>query len=136
MSWKISVLKRLWQPIFNVIMNVNISLCKIRFLQSYLETIQKNLQCIDFNLVFLCYFQSGIFNSKFQSLHWSIGLASRIKSSTHFVSFIDFCIISLNCLQIRSDSSQVVNESIPQIYAKATEMRQIYRKIDKLEVCI
>ncbi|POI19678.1 hypothetical protein CIB84_016577 [Bambusicola thoracicus] len=35
---------------------------------------------------------------------------------------------------IRSDSSQVVNESIPEIYTKATEMRQIYRRIDKLEV--
>ncbi|XP_035754900.1 biogenesis of lysosome-related organelles complex 1 subunit 4 [Egretta garzetta] len=37
---------------------------------------------------------------------------------------------------IRSDSSQVVNESIPQIYSKATEMRQIYRKIDKLEAFV
>ncbi|XP_051465100.1 biogenesis of lysosome-related organelles complex 1 subunit 4 [Apus apus] len=37
---------------------------------------------------------------------------------------------------IRSDSSQVVNESLPQIYSKATEMRQIYRKIDKLEAFV
>ncbi|KAG6928804.1 biogenesis of lysosomal organelles complex 1 subunit 4, partial [Chelydra serpentina] len=37
---------------------------------------------------------------------------------------------------IRSESSQVVNESVPQIHTKATEMREIYRKIDKLEVCI
>nr|XP_009687060.1 PREDICTED: biogenesis of lysosome-related organelles complex 1 subunit 4 [Struthio camelus australis] len=37
---------------------------------------------------------------------------------------------------IRSDSSQVVNESIPQIYTKATEMRRIYRKIDKLEAFV
>ncbi|XP_057224318.1 biogenesis of lysosome-related organelles complex 1 subunit 4 [Malurus melanocephalus] len=37
---------------------------------------------------------------------------------------------------IRSDSSEVVNESIPQIYTKATEMRQIYRKIDKLEAFV
>uniref|UniRef100_A0A8C4PDW4 Biosis of lysosomal organelles complex 1 subunit 4 n=1 Tax=Dromaius novaehollandiae TaxID=8790 RepID=A0A8C4PDW4_DRONO len=37
---------------------------------------------------------------------------------------------------IRSDSSQVVNESIPQIYTKATEMRHIYRKIDKLEAFV
>lgn len=37
---------------------------------------------------------------------------------------------------IRSDSSQLVNESIPQIYTKATEMRQIYRKIDKLEAFV
>ncbi|KFQ45874.1 Biogenesis of lysosome-related organelles complex 1 subunit 4, partial [Nestor notabilis] len=37
---------------------------------------------------------------------------------------------------IRSDSSQVVNESIPEIYTKATEMRQIYRKIDKLEAFV
>ncbi|XP_010186676.1 PREDICTED: biogenesis of lysosome-related organelles complex 1 subunit 4-like [Mesitornis unicolor] len=37
---------------------------------------------------------------------------------------------------IRSDSSQVVNESLPQIYTKATEMRHIYRKIDKLETFV
>ncbi|KFU90124.1 Protein cappuccino, partial [Chaetura pelagica] len=37
---------------------------------------------------------------------------------------------------IRSDSSQVVNESLPQICSKATEMRQIYRKIDKLEAFV
>ncbi|NWX04511.1 BL1S4 protein, partial [Caloenas nicobarica] len=37
---------------------------------------------------------------------------------------------------IRSDSSQVVNESLPQIYTKATEMRHIYRKIDKLEAFV
>ncbi|XP_037748949.1 biogenesis of lysosome-related organelles complex 1 subunit 4 isoform X1 [Chelonia mydas] len=37
---------------------------------------------------------------------------------------------------IRSESSQVVNESVPQIHTKATEMRQIYRKIDKLEAFV
>ncbi|XP_038626899.1 biogenesis of lysosome-related organelles complex 1 subunit 4 isoform X2 [Tachyglossus aculeatus] len=37
---------------------------------------------------------------------------------------------------IRSDSSQVVNESLPAIHTKATEMRQIYRKIDKLEAFV
>ncbi|NWI21121.1 BL1S4 protein, partial [Crypturellus soui] len=37
---------------------------------------------------------------------------------------------------IRSDSSQVVNESLPEIYTKATEMRHIYRKIDKLEAFV
>ncbi|XP_057270755.1 biogenesis of lysosome-related organelles complex 1 subunit 4 [Pezoporus wallicus] len=37
---------------------------------------------------------------------------------------------------IRSDSSQVINESIPEIYTKATEMRHIYRKIDKLEAFV
>ncbi|NXJ06794.1 BL1S4 protein, partial [Odontophorus gujanensis] len=37
---------------------------------------------------------------------------------------------------IRSDSSQVVNESIPEIYTKAVEMRQIYRRIDKLEAFV
>ncbi|KAH0617876.1 hypothetical protein JD844_016568 [Phrynosoma platyrhinos] len=37
---------------------------------------------------------------------------------------------------IRSDSSQVVNESVPHIHAKAMEMRQLYRKIDKLEAFV
>ncbi|XP_072460107.1 biogenesis of lysosome-related organelles complex 1 subunit 4 isoform X1 [Notamacropus eugenii] len=37
---------------------------------------------------------------------------------------------------IRSDSSQVVNESIPHIHTKATEMSEIYRKIDKLEAFV
>nr|XP_056710744.1 biogenesis of lysosome-related organelles complex 1 subunit 4 [Euleptes europaea] len=37
---------------------------------------------------------------------------------------------------IRNDSSQIVNESLPHIHAKAMEMRQLYRKIDKLEVFV
>ncbi|XP_006272152.1 biogenesis of lysosome-related organelles complex 1 subunit 4 [Alligator mississippiensis] len=37
---------------------------------------------------------------------------------------------------IRNDSSQVVHESVPQIHMKATEMRQIYSKIDKLEAFV
>uniref|UniRef100_A0A8V5GU82 Uncharacterized protein n=1 Tax=Melopsittacus undulatus TaxID=13146 RepID=A0A8V5GU82_MELUD len=37
---------------------------------------------------------------------------------------------------IRSDSSHVINESIPEIYTKATKMRHIYRKIDKLEAFV
>ncbi|XP_075777244.1 biogenesis of lysosome-related organelles complex 1 subunit 4 isoform X3 [Pelodiscus sinensis] len=40
------------------------------------------------------------------------------------------------CAQIRSETSQVVNESVPQVHTKATEMRQIYRKIDKLEAFV
>ncbi|XP_036597012.1 biogenesis of lysosome-related organelles complex 1 subunit 4 isoform X2 [Trichosurus vulpecula] len=38
--------------------------------------------------------------------------------------------------EIRSDSSQVVNESVPHIHTKATEMSEIYRKIDKLEAFV
>ncbi|XP_074061166.1 biogenesis of lysosome-related organelles complex 1 subunit 4-like isoform X2 [Macrotis lagotis] len=38
--------------------------------------------------------------------------------------------------EIRSDSSQVVNESVPHIHSKATEMSEIYRKIDKLEAFV
>ncbi|KAM9099511.1 biogenesis of lysosome-related organelles complex 1 subunit 4 isoform X2 [Sarcophilus harrisii] len=38
--------------------------------------------------------------------------------------------------EIRSDSSQVVNESVPHIHNKATEMNEIYRKIDKLEAFV
>lgn len=34
---------------------------------------------------------------------------------------------------IRNDTSQVVNENLPQIQRKSEEMREIYRKIDKLE---
>ncbi|XP_058157241.1 biogenesis of lysosome-related organelles complex 1 subunit 4 [Dasypus novemcinctus] len=37
---------------------------------------------------------------------------------------------------IRGDSSHVVSEGVPRIYAKATEMRQIYSKIDKLEAFV
>uniref|UniRef100_A0A673HU01 Uncharacterized protein n=1 Tax=Sinocyclocheilus rhinocerous TaxID=307959 RepID=A0A673HU01_9TELE len=37
---------------------------------------------------------------------------------------------------IRNDTSQVVNENLPQIQRKSEEMREIYRKIDKLEVII
>ena len=37
-------------------------------------------------------------------------------------------------LQTRNDTSQIVNENLPQIQRKSEEMRQIYRRIDKLEV--
>ncbi|XP_072267682.1 biogenesis of lysosome-related organelles complex 1 subunit 4-like [Pyxicephalus adspersus] len=37
---------------------------------------------------------------------------------------------------IRNDSSQVINEKIPQIYTKATEMRKLYQKIDLLEAFV
>uniref|UniRef100_A0A8C3M3S2 Uncharacterized protein n=1 Tax=Geospiza parvula TaxID=87175 RepID=A0A8C3M3S2_GEOPR len=67
----------------------------------------------------------SLFSEQIESLDKSLeDLLTRVDE---FVGMLDM---------IRSDSSQVVNESIPQIYTKATEMRQIYRKIDKLEVCI
>nr|XP_004656042.1 biogenesis of lysosome-related organelles complex 1 subunit 4 [Jaculus jaculus] len=37
---------------------------------------------------------------------------------------------------IRGDSSLVVNEGVPRIYAKAAEMRRIYSKIDGLEAFV
>ncbi|KAB5517750.1 hypothetical protein PHYPO_G00170760 [Pangasianodon hypophthalmus] len=37
---------------------------------------------------------------------------------------------------IRNDTSQIVNISLPQIYKKSEDMRQIYRKIDKLEAFV
>ncbi|XP_013927719.1 PREDICTED: biogenesis of lysosome-related organelles complex 1 subunit 4 [Thamnophis sirtalis] len=37
---------------------------------------------------------------------------------------------------IRNDSSQVINESVPHIHAKAMEMKKLYRKIDKLETFV
>ncbi|MBN3321126.1 BL1S4 protein, partial [Atractosteus spatula] len=37
---------------------------------------------------------------------------------------------------IRNDTSQVVNENLPQIHRKSEEMREIYRKIDKLEAFV
>ncbi|XP_026555284.1 biogenesis of lysosome-related organelles complex 1 subunit 4 [Pseudonaja textilis] len=37
---------------------------------------------------------------------------------------------------IRNDSSQVINESVPHIHAKAMEMKKLYRKIDKLEAFV
>ncbi|KAM9308314.1 biogenesis of lysosome-related organelles complex 1 subunit 4-like [Gastrophryne carolinensis] len=37
---------------------------------------------------------------------------------------------------IRNDTSQVVNERVPHIYAKAAEMRKLYQKIDLLETFV
>ncbi|XP_051949068.1 biogenesis of lysosome-related organelles complex 1 subunit 4-like [Xyrauchen texanus] len=37
---------------------------------------------------------------------------------------------------IRNDTSQVVNENLPQIQRQSEEMREIYRKIDKLEAFV
>lgn len=39
-------------------------------------------------------------------------------------------------LQIRSDTSQILEENIPLLKAKVTEMRGIYTKVDQLEVGI
>lgn len=50
-----------------------------------------------------------------------------------YLCFNPFCVI---LLQVRNDTSQIVNENLPQIQQKSNEMRQIYRKIDKLEVSI
>ncbi|XP_068093107.1 biogenesis of lysosome-related organelles complex 1 subunit 4-like isoform X3 [Hyperolius riggenbachi] len=38
--------------------------------------------------------------------------------------------------EIRNDTSQVVNEKVPQIYTKAAEMRRLYQKIDVLETFV
>lgn len=37
---------------------------------------------------------------------------------------------------IRNDTSQIVNENLPQIQRKSVEMRQIYRRIDMLEAFV
>ncbi|KAM4027238.1 biogenesis of lysosome-related organelles complex 1 subunit 4 [Anomaloglossus baeobatrachus] len=37
---------------------------------------------------------------------------------------------------VRNDTSQVVNEKVPQIYTKASEMRRLYQKIDLLEAFV
>ncbi|CAF96040.1 unnamed protein product [Tetraodon nigroviridis] len=37
---------------------------------------------------------------------------------------------------IRNDTSQIVNENLPQIQQKSDEMRQIYRRIDKLDAFV
>lgn len=38
-------------------------------------------------------------------------------------------------IQIRSNTSQLLDEAIPLIKAKVIEMNSIYTKVDKLEVC-
>lgn len=39
-------------------------------------------------------------------------------------------------MQIRSDTSQLLDETIPLIKNKMIEMNNIYMKVDKLEVCL
>lgn len=38
-------------------------------------------------------------------------------------------------MQIRSDTSEILEETIPLIKDKVLEMNHVYGKIDKLEVC-
>lgn len=62
-----------------------------------------------------------------------------VKLWMHCTVFCGFTIIFesyilIFCLQIRNDTSQIVNENLPQIQQKSIEMRQIYSRIDKLEV--
>lgn len=41
----------------------------------------------------------------------------------------------MSFLQIRTDTSQILEENIPLLQAKVTEMRGVYAKVDQLEVC-
>jgi len=38
-------------------------------------------------------------------------------------------------MQIRSDTSEILDETIPLIKDKVVEMNHVYAKVDKLEVC-
>lgn len=38
-------------------------------------------------------------------------------------------------MQIRSDTSQILDETIPLIKEKVMKINHIYAKVDKLEVC-
>lgn len=38
-------------------------------------------------------------------------------------------------VQIRSDTSEILDETIPLIKGKMMEMNHVYAKVDKLEVC-
>lgn len=38
-------------------------------------------------------------------------------------------------MQIRSDTSEILEETIPLIKDKVMEMNHVYARIDKLEVC-
>lgn len=61
---------------------------------------------------------------------------------TNYLTFVWFMSLSMSHIscfsppprQIRNDTSQIVNENLPQIQQKSDEMRQIYRRIDKLDV--
>ncbi|XP_073534977.1 biogenesis of lysosome-related organelles complex 1 subunit 4 [Phyllobates terribilis] len=55
------------------------------------------------------------------------GLEDLLVRVDEFVGMLDM---------IRNDTSQVVNEKVPQIYTKAAEMRKLYQKIDLLEAFV
>ncbi|XP_078411469.1 uncharacterized protein LOC144688588 isoform X2 [Cetorhinus maximus] len=40
------------------------------------------------------------------------------------------------CLEIRNDSSQILDENVPKIKIKALEMKKVYAKIDKMETFV
>ncbi|XP_078275125.1 uncharacterized protein LOC144604505 isoform X2 [Rhinoraja longicauda] len=40
------------------------------------------------------------------------------------------------CSEIRNDSSQILDENIPKIKVKALEMKEVYAKIDKMEIFV
>ncbi|XP_029446657.1 biogenesis of lysosome-related organelles complex 1 subunit 4 isoform X2 [Rhinatrema bivittatum] len=68
------------------------------------------------------YLLPGGFSPEIETLDKSLeDLLTRVDE---FVGMLDM---------IRNDSSQVVNESVPQIHTKAAEMKTIYKKIDMLE---
>ncbi|XP_032870002.1 biogenesis of lysosome-related organelles complex 1 subunit 4-like isoform X2 [Amblyraja radiata] len=51
-------------------------------------------------------------------------------------SFYSDCLTASAGQEIRNDSSQIMNENIPEIHAKADEMKHMYKKIDKLEAFV
>ncbi|XP_029446656.1 biogenesis of lysosome-related organelles complex 1 subunit 4 isoform X1 [Rhinatrema bivittatum] len=71
------------------------------------------------------YLLPGGFSPEIETLDKSLeDLLTRVDE---FVGMLDM---------IRNDSSQVVNESVPQIHTKAAEMKTIYKKIDMLETFV
>ena len=68
-------------------------------------------------------------NCKFRSIIYLLAqpLPYLLTRVDEFVGMLDM---------LRGDSSHVVGEGVPLIYAKATEMRRVYSKIDRLEAFV
>nr|XP_014352987.1 PREDICTED: biogenesis of lysosome-related organelles complex 1 subunit 4-like [Latimeria chalumnae] len=77
--------------------------------------------------LFVCRLLKLVTFCPWQITHLEKSLEEMLTRVDEFVGMLDM---------IRNDSSQIVNDSIPQIHAKASEMKQIYKKIDKLEAFV
>ncbi|XP_072412646.1 uncharacterized protein [Chiloscyllium punctatum] len=93
--------------------------------------------CLEGNQTWTQYSRRGLINVLYNLNMMSQHLDSKAKKLDESIEEMlirldEFCAM---LEMIRSDSSQILDENVPKLKAKALEMKKVYAKIDKMEVC-